>query len=115
MFLKLELLQLHLFFYSMLSSLNETCITPKSKKVNSPVVRIENKAVNGGGMLKCSQQIWQKREKWRWKYTGEANYPQNEVAGSQNYTKVMGRTQTKALWITTAIFNKYFYIILLVS
>lgn len=32
--------------------------------------------------------------------------------GSREYTKVMGRTQTKALWITIAIFNKYFYIIL---
>lgn len=41
----------------MLFSPNATCIRTTSKKVNSPVVGIENKAVNGGGMLKCSQQI----------------------------------------------------------
>lgn len=99
----------------MLSSPNETCITPTSKEVNSPVVGIDNRAVNGGGMLKCSQQSWQNREKWRRKYTSEANYPQKEVAGSRIHTKVMGRTQTKASLITIAILNKYFYIILLGS
>lgn len=47
----------------MLFSPNETCITLTTKKVNLPVVGIEIKAVNRGGMLKFSQQILQNREK----------------------------------------------------